>query len=216
MKKIMLIPVLLFIVASASAQSKLRLNGYASYVFNDGFDEANDVNTYFRGKVNGGLQWGGGLEFFTNPYYSLELMYLNKSTTAPVDFRAGLTTQARHEDFDVSLNYILLAGNRFKPMSNGKVEGFGGLMMGVLITDVKSPSTGESGSNTNFAWGGRLGANIWLSDRIGLRLTTQILASTKATGGDLYFSYYGPIVLEDYTTLWQYGLGGGLTFRLGN
>ena len=216
MKKIMLIPVLLFIVASASAQSKLRLNGYASYVFNDGFDEANDVNTYFRGKVNGGLQWGGGLEFFTNPYYSLELMYLNKSTTAPVDFRAGLTTQARHEDFDVSLNYILLAGNRFKPMSNGKVEGFGGLMMGVLISDVKSPSTGESGSNTNFAWGGRLGANIWLSDRIGLRLTTQILASTKATGGDLYFSYYGPIVLEDYTTLWQYGLGGGLTFRLGN
>ena len=216
MKKIMLIPVLLFIVASASAQSKLRLNGYASYVFNDGFDEANDVNTYFRGKVNGGLQWGGGLEFFTNPYYSLELMYLNKSTTAPVDFRAGLTTQARHEDFDVSLNYILLAGNRFKPMSNGKVEGFGGLMMGVLISDVKSPSTGESGSNTNFAWGGRLGANIWLSDRIGLRLTTQILATTKATGGDLYFSYYGPIVLEDYTTLWQYGLGGGLTFRLGN
>ena len=215
MKKIMLIPVLLFIVASASAQSKLRLNGYASYVFNDGFDEANDVNTYYSGKVKGGLQWGGGFEFFTNPYYSLELMYLNKSTTAPVDFRAGLTNPAKHEDFDVSLNYILLAGNRFKPMSNGKVEGFGGLMMGVVISDVKAPSTGESGSNTNFAWGGRIGANIWLSSRMGLRLSTQILASTKATGGDLYFSYYGPVVLEDYTTLWQYGLGGGLTFRLG-
>jgi len=211
----MLIPVLLFIVASASAQSKLRLNGYAAYVFNDGFDEANDVNTYYKGQVDGGLQWGGGLEFFTNPYYSLELMYLNKSTTAPVDFRVGATSQAKHEDFDVSLNYILLAGNRFKPMSNGKVEGFGGLMMGVVISDVKAPSTGESGSNTNFAWGGRLGANIWLSDRIGLRLTTQILSATKATGGDLYFSYYGPVVLEDYTTLWQYGLGGGLTFRLG-
>ena len=216
MKKIMLIPVLIFIVASASAQSKFRLNGYAAYVFDDGFDEANDVNTYYKGKVKGGLQWGGGLEFFTNPYYSLELMYLNKSTTAPVDFRAGLTTQAKHEDFDVSLNYILLAGNRFKPMSSGKVEGFGGLMMGVVISDVKAPSTGESGSNTNFAWGGRIGANIWLSDRIGLRLSTQILSATKATGGDLYFSYYGPVVLEDYTTLWQYSLGGGLTFRLGN
>jgi len=215
MKKIMLIPILIFIVASASAQSKFRLNGYASYVFDDGFDEANDVNTYYNGKVKGGLQWGGGFEFFTNPYYSLELMYLNKSTTAPVDFRTGLTSQAKHEDFDVTLNYILLAGNRFKPMSSGKVEGFGGLMMGVLISDVKVPSTGESGSNTNFAWGGRIGANIWLSSRMGLRLSTQILASTKATGGDLYFSYYGPVVLEDYTTLWQYGLGGGLTFRLG-
>ena len=215
MKKIILIPVLIFIVASASAQSKFRLNGYASYVFDDSFEEYGDVNTYFDGKVKGGVQFGGGLEFFTNPNYSVELMYLNKSTTAPVDFRAGIGNPAKHEDFDVSLHYILLAGNRFQQMSSGKVEGFGGLMLGALISDVESPSTGEGGSNTTFAWGGRLGANIWMSSRVGLKLQAQILASTKATGGDLYFSYYGPIVLEDYTTLWQFGLGGGLTFRLG-
>jgi hypothetical protein len=215
MKKIILIPFLIFIVASASAQSKFRLNGYASYVFDDSFDEANDVNTYFKGKVKGGLQWGGGLEFFTNPNYSVELIYLNKSTTAPVEFRAGLANPKRTENFDVSLHHILLAGNRFQQMGSGKVEGFGGLMLGVLISDVEAPSNGQSGSNTTFAWGGRVGTNIWMSDRIGLKLQAQILASTKATGGDLYFSYYGPVVLEDYTTLWQFGLGGGLTFRIG-
>ena len=215
MKKIILIPVLLFIVACASAQPNLRFNLYGSYVFDDSFDEASDLNTYFRGKVKGGLQWGGGLEYLTSEYSSIELLYLNKTSTAPVDFKIGVTNPADHEDFDVSLNYILLAGNGLKELKPGKIEGFGSFMLGALITNVDVPSSGESGSNTSFAWGGRLGTNIWMSPKVGIKLQAQVLASSKATGGELYFSYYGPIVLETYTTLWQFGLGGGLTFKLG-
>lgn len=215
MKKIILIPVLFFLVGHASAQNKLRLNLYGSYVFDDSFEEANDINTYFRGKVKGGLQWGGGLEYLTSDYSSVELLYLNKTSTAPVDFKAGLSNPADHEDFDVSLNYILLAGNGLKELKPGKVEGFGSLMLGALISNVDAPSNGGSGSHTSFAWGGRLGTNIWMSSRVGIKLQAQVLAASKATGGELYFSYYGPIVLETYTTLWQFGLGGGLTFRLG-
>ena len=109
----------------------------------------------------------------------------------------------------------MLAGNGLKSGPTGKVEGVGSLMAGVLISDVKAPSNGQSGSNTTFAWGGRLGATIWASSRIGIKLQTQILSSSKATGGDLYFSYYGPVVLSTYTTLWQFSLGGGLAFKLG-
>ncbi len=215
MKKIILLSVLIVFAASAFAQPKFRLNLYGSYVFDDGFSESNDANTYFNGQVKGGFQWGGGIEFVTNEYSSVEILYLHKSSTAPVDFRAGLTNPARHEDFDVGLNYIMLAGNGLKASSTGKVEGVGSLMAGVLISDVKAPSNGQSGSNTTFAWGGRLGATIWASSRIGIKLQAQILSSSKATGGDLYFSYYGPVVLSTYTTLWQFGLGGGLTFKLG-
>ena len=199
----------------ASAQSKIRLNAYGSYVFDDGFDVYNDANTYYNGKVKGGAQWGAGVEYLTNEYSSVELLYLNKSSDVPSNFKGGLGQPARTETFDLSHNYILLAGNGLKKNSTGKVEGFGGLMAGVLFTNVKSPSTGNSGSNTNFAWGGRLGVNIWASQKVGIKLQAQILSSAKATGGDTYWGYWGPVYLNSYTTLWQFGLGGGLTFKIG-
>src|SRR5215203_1395978 len=99
MKKIILIPVLIFITFSASAQAKIRLNAYGSYVFDDGFDVYYDAATYYYGKVSGGAQWGGGIEVMTHPYYSVELLYLNKSTTAPTDFKSGIANPAKREDF---------------------------------------------------------------------------------------------------------------------
>ena len=213
MKKFILLPVLIFMTVCVSAQSKVRLNGYGSYVFDDGFDVVYDANSYYHGKINAGAMWGGGIEFMTQPYYSVELLYLNRSATAPADFKLGVADPVKHEDFQVDHHWIMLAGNGLR--TQGKAEGYGSFLLGALISDVKSPSTGKSGSNTSFAWGARLGANIWTSGKLGIKLQAQILAATKATGGDLYFSYYGPVVLETYSTLWQFGLGGGLTFKLG-
>lgn len=215
MKKVIFISVFAIATVYASAQSKVRLNLYSSYVFDDGFDAYNDVNTYFDGTVKGGLQWGGGIEFTPSDYYSVELTYLNKNSTVPSSFKGGLGVPERHEDFDVTLNYILLGGNGLRKSSSGKVEGFGGLMGGVLITDVKVPSEGTSGSHTNFAWGGKLGANIWVSPKIGIKLQSQLLVSSRATGGDVFYGYWGPVYLNTYTTLLQFGLGGGLTIKIG-
>lgn len=215
MKKVILISVLAIATVYASAQSKVRLNLLSSYVFDDGFDAYNDVNTYFEGTVKGGLQWGGSIEFTPSDYYSVELTYLNKNSTVPSSFKGGLGVPERHEDFDVTLNYILLGGNGLRKSSSGKVEGFGGLMGGVLITDVKVPSEGTSGSHTNFAWGGKLGANIWVSPKIGIKLQSQLLVSSRATGGDVFYGYWGPVYLNTYTTLLQFGLGGGLTIKIG-
>ena len=221
MKKIILIPVLALITICTSAQSsaqsssssKIRLNLYGNYVFEDGFDVVYDANSYFHGKINAGAMWGGGIEFMTQPYYSVELLYLNRSTTAPTDYRKSLTDQVQTQNFDVNHHWIMLSGNGFR--TTGKTEGFGSLMMGALISDVKSTTSGNSASNTSFAWGARLGTNIWTSGKLGIKLQAQILAATKATGGEAYYSYYGPVYLETYSTLWQFGLGGGLTFKLG-
>ena len=79
MKKIILLSVLIVIAASTFAQPKFRLNLYSSYVFDDGFNESNDANTYFNGQVKGGYQWGGGIEFVTNEYSSVELMYITEA-----------------------------------------------------------------------------------------------------------------------------------------
>src|SRR5688572_14140334 len=102
MKKIILVTVLALITVYSSAQSKIRLNGYGSYVFDDGFDVVYDLNSYYNGKINAGAMWGAGIEFMTQPYYGVELLYLNRSATAPSNFKITATDPVRHEDFDVS------------------------------------------------------------------------------------------------------------------
>jgi hypothetical protein len=215
MKKIIFMSVLSVATVFASAQSKVRLNAYGSYVFDDGFEVYNDINSYYNGKIKAGVQWGGGIEYVTSENSSVELLYLTKSSDVPTNFKFTAADPARQEHFDLTQHYIMLAGNGLKTTGSGKVEGFGSLMGGVLISDVKSKSQDKSGSNTDFAWGARLGANIWVSHKVGIKLQAQILSSAKATGGDTYWGYWGPVYLNTYTAIWQFGLGGGLTFKLG-
>jgi hypothetical protein len=214
MKKFLLL-VLVVVFATISNAQQIRLNFYSSYVFDDSFGEYYGSDNYYNGTIKGGLQIGGGIQFMTSEQYGTELLYLYKKTQAPSTFKFGNAVVEKKEDFDVTLQYILLSGNRHMMKPGSKVEAYGGLMAGILINKVEAPSNGGSTSNTNFAWGGRLGANIWLSEKIGIKLQTQILSALNATGGELYYSWYGPVTVPDYSVLWQYSLGGGLVFKLG-
>ena len=213
MKKIFLLLVLAGTMTTMMGQHA-RLNFYSAYTFDDGFDVVNDLNTYYNGTVKGGIQWGGGLEYVFNHVSSAELLYLHRSTTVPATFKFGSNTQVRNETFDLKHDFIMLSGDGHFG-NGGKVEGYAGVMAGVLISNLEAPSIGKSSSNTNFAWGGRVGTNIWFSPKLGLKLQALILSASRATGGDYYWSWYGPIYLTEYSTLWQFSLGGGLTFKLG-
>ena len=213
MKKIFLLLVLAGTMTTMMAQHA-RLNFYAAYTFDDGFDVVNDANTYYNGTIKGGVQFGGGLEYMFNKQSSAELLYLHRSTTVPANFKFGTGTQTRQETFDLKHDFIMLSGDGHFG-SGGKAEGYAGVMAGVLISHLEAPSLGKSSSNTNFAWGGRLGTNIWFSPKMGLKLQALILSASRATGGSYYWSWYGPIYLTEYSTVWQFSLGGGLTFKLG-
>jgi len=213
MKKIILLLVSVATMTTMMGQHA-RLNFYAAYTFDDGFDVVNDANTYYNGTVKAGVQFGGGLEYMFNKQSSAEILYLHRSTTVPANFKFGTGTQARKETFDLKHDFILLSGDGHFG-SGGKAEGYAGVMAGVLISHLEAPSLGKSSSNTNFAWGGRIGTNIWFSPKLGLKLQALILSASRATGGDYYWSWYGPIYLTEYSTLWQFSLGGGLTFKLG-
>ena len=215
MKKVMFSALLMTIAFVAFGQKGARLNFYSAYVFDDGFDVVNDANTYYNGTVKGGYQWGAGLEYLFNPQSSAEILYQHRSTTVPATFKFGSGTQARTENFDLKHDFIMLSGDGHFAKHGGKAEGYAGLMAGVLISNLEAPSLGKSSNNTNFAWGGRLGTNIWFSPKLGLKLQAQILSASRATGGDYYWSWYGPIYLTTYSTLWQFGLGGGLTLKMG-
>jgi hypothetical protein len=214
MKKILLSLSFISIVALASAQH-IRLNVYSSYVFDDGFDAYNNANSYYNGKVSAGVQWGGGIEYLADPSYGVELLYYYKNSDVPSRFKVGTLTTERNETLDLTQHYILLSGNRHMETDNHKVTGYGGLILGMVISEVDVPSNGNHSSNSNFAWGARLGTDIWLTPKIGLKLQAQILSATRASGGDLYYGYWGPVAVPDYSTLWQFGLGGGLAFKMG-
>ena len=213
MKKIFLLLVLAGTMTTMMGQHA-RLNFYAAYTFDDGFDVVSDANTYYNGTVKGGVQWGAGLQYMFNKQSSAEVLWLHRSTTVPANFKFGTGTQTRSETFDLKHDFIMLSGDGHFG-NGGKAEGYAGVMAGVLISNLEAPSLGKSSSNTNFAWGGRVGTNIWFSPKMGLKLQAMILSASRATGGDYYWSWYGPIYLTEYSTLWQFSLGGGLTFKLG-
>jgi hypothetical protein len=211
---------LLFLVLSVTTgftvfSQEFRINAYGAYTFDDSYNEAVDANTYYNGKIKGGAQWGGGIQYLPHPQYGVELLYLQRNSTAPTTFKAGTAQPVRKEDFDITSSYIMLSMDGIKKSTSGKVEGYGGFLLGMVIAKAEAPSTGGSASNTNFAWGARAGANIWASHKVAIKLQALLLSSARAAGGDLYFGYWGPIVLTDYAVTYQFSLGGGLVFRLG-
>jgi hypothetical protein len=218
MKKYLLTSLLVvYVSAVAFAQTEKRLNVYGSYVFDDSFDSYYDAYNYYSGTIKGSGQYGAGLEFLVKPEYGIELLWYGQNTTAPTYYLSeGYFYTEEFTEFDVNANYIMLAGNRHMLAPSGKVEGYGGLLLGVGFGSVKNPDNGASGNFTKFSWGMRLGATIWASDRIGIKLQTQILSMVQAVGGSVYFGTGGSGAgVSTYSSFLQFGLGGGLAFRLG-
>lgn len=211
MKKAVLFAILFVSVFTASAQ--LRLNAYAAYTFDDGFDVYGDATNYYYGTLKGGSQLGLGLQYAFNPYSAAEILWVHRTTTAPATFKFGVGNE-RKETFEVKHDYIMLSGDGLYSKS-AKFEGNAGFMAGVLISSVDAPTVNKSGDRTNFAWGGRLGGTLWASPKLGIKLQAMLLSSSTATGGDTYWGYWGPVYLTTYSTLWQFSLGGGLSLKLG-
>src|SRR6478672_5718197 len=142
MRKFFFCLVLTICIGLSGYSQKARLNVYGNYVFN--------------GKVKGGLQWGGGVEFRLHESYGLELMYLRQDTKVPMEYYDYNDNDVKHTDFDLAINYILAGGVR-SVRTSAKAEPFGGLMLGMAILDAKNPDKSTTESATKFAWGARLG-----------------------------------------------------------
>ena len=97
------------VMANSSFTPHLRINGYTFYAFDDRVDSYYSNTEYFNGKIKGGFQWGGGLEYMMAPFQSVELSYLRLDTEAPLEYyQNGI----QHSVFDVATNYIFLGSNR--------------------------------------------------------------------------------------------------------
>jgi hypothetical protein len=214
MKKIILS---LFLVAGitvmANAQN-VRLNGYAAYVFDDKVDSYYDQTNQYYGQINGGFQWGAGLEYMVSPSKGIEIKYLRRDAVAPMHYYKNSIIQ-QNKNFDVALNYILLGGSNYF-QTGGKVEPYGGASLGMCIITLKNAEAGNDNQATKFAWGVKLGTNIWATEKVGIKLQVDLISAVQSAGGGLYFGTGGASAgVGMYSTMYQWVLGGGLTFKLG-
>lgn len=201
------------VVVNKSFTPHLRVNGYTFYAFDDYVDSYYSNTEFFKGTIKGGFQWGGGFEYMMSPVQSVELSYLRLNTDARITYYDG---RQKTSDFDVATNYILLGGNRYFP-SSGIVEPYAGLQAGVAIFNIENPDTGRSDNATKFAWGMKLGLNIWATDNVGLKIQGGLNSAVQAAGGSFYFGGGGSGAgISTYSSFYQFYIGGGLTFRMGN
>jgi hypothetical protein len=190
----------------------LRLHVYTAYAFDDQVDSYYSTTAYYKGTIKGGFEWGGGLEYLLSPAYGIEAYYLRLDSKANLVYYNVIE---RSGEFDLASNYVMLGGNRYLVLANPRIEPYGGLQIGMGIFDITNPETDESASAVKFAWGLKAGINIWASDRVGIKLQAGLLSVVQSVGGSLYFGTGGAGAgVASYSTIYQWTLGGGLTFNL--
>lgn len=203
--------------ASRSYDTNLRLNLYSSYVFQDSFDSYYSGGNY-AGHLQDGLQYGGGIEYIVGHNKGIELSYIGQTTTAPTTFYYANPINNKTINYDVQMNYIMFGGNKYFRPTGSKVEGFGGLMIGMNVVNINNSNAltskqYPSQNLTKFAWGIKGGAIVWMTDKVGLKLQAQLLSTSQSFGGGFYLGTGGSgAAVSSYSSVYQFSLGGGLVF----
>jgi len=201
--------ILITSVCITNAQKSIKVNGYGGYLFNDKVGSYATQTNYYDGTINGGFQWGVGVEYEVVPAYGIELLYLRQDTKAPIDY---YLSGDKHTDFDLAINYILFTGNRYlKPDS--KIVPYAGALFGAAIFNLKNPdNNNEQGTRTTFAWGLKGGILFKTDSRLSIKLQAQLLSALQAVGGGMYFG--GGSGVTTYASTFQFGFSGVLSIKL--
>lgn len=194
----------------AQAQ-EVRLNLYSGYVFDDAVDSRYDAYNYYNGKVKGAYQWGAGFELMAAPKTGVELSFQRMKTTAPL-YYYNVGTQ--FTEFDLTMNHLMLGVNRYFRSEGSMAEFYTGAQVGLLSMPWRNPIKLSNGSMEKLAWGLKAGLNIWPMSNVGIKIQGQMQSAMQAVGGGLYMGTGGAHVgLTSASTLYQFGITGGLIFR---
>jgi hypothetical protein len=208
MRKIALILLAVFARAIHSfAQTSVELIPTAGYTFASRTDFYSDY-----GRIADGLNLGGSIKFNINRSTGIEVLYSHMSTTSGIYQYGPDRTQLAGGN--LNLDYIMLGPVQSFNIPNSTVRPFIGFLLGAAIF---TPDAGSgNSSDTKFAMGFQLGTNIYISPRVGIQLKAQLLSPVDGAGGGFYFSNYGSGGgLNTYSSIYQFGLGGGLIIGLG-
>jgi hypothetical protein len=208
MRKIAIIlsVVLVFLSAGRTlAQTSVELIPQVGYAF----PERNDFfNTY--GRVAGGLNLGGAVNFNINRNFGIEVLYNHASSSSGLynyGYDGGTQINGGHLNQDFIMAGPVISGN----IPNSTVRPFLGLLLGA---DIMTPAPGFQ-SNSYFAVGFQVGTNIYITPRVGIQLKAQFLSPAGGAGGAFYYNNYAGGQINPNQSTYQFTLGGGLIIGLG-
>ena len=202
-KTTILATLLIMTFSLASIAQSVELTPLFGYTFRSTVQITNG-----EARVNDGFTYGGALTIAPSPYNAIEISYYGYQTTA--------TAQSGYSGFefvskDVSVNYILIGGQRLFPV-NDKVTPFTGFNLGAGWLGSKDDSFSTI---TKFSMGFDAGVKIRVSEKVGVRLQTIFTFPITSTGGSMYWGSGGSGVgLTGYVPIWSFGFNGGLIFKI--
>lgn len=185
---------------NAQDARSFSLNLYGGYNFSDKIDYDG-----YSAKIEDAFQYGAGFEYFFSTNNSVELKYLRTDTKLPFYGPAG--NQLNSGDDKGALNFILLDGTHYFDTGSNLLPYLGG-GLGVGITE-----TPQSGGGTYFAWNIKGGVKIKTASSVSVNLNAYLQSMSAAVGNSYYWTYYGPVGVEDYVSTYQFGLGAVLSFN---
>jgi hypothetical protein len=200
MRSTVALAALILLAGGISAQD-LRINLTGGYIFRDRFPLTTTLGV-LEATIREAPVFGGGLEYLVNEDYGMELYYMGMPTVG------SLRDRSQRYSEDLMVNYIMAGGVRYAPFAE-RVKGFGGVSLGIALFE------GETVSRAYAAWGLRGGVLINATERIGLRIGAQLHSPIEAVGGGLYIGTGGTGGgVQTYSTIYQFGFVGGLSFTL--
>ncbi len=202
-KKLLFLVVLSIWTSISVLAQSIELAPFAGYTFRSTVNITNG-----QARVNDGFTYGGALTYTAGLYNAIELSYYRYQTNA--------TAQSSYSGFEfvdtpVAVNYMLIGGQRIVP-ANEKVSGFTGFNLGAGWLGSRDDSFSTI---TKFSVGFVAGLKVMASDKIGLRLQTNLALPITSAGGSFYWGTGGSGVgLTGYVPIWSFGFTGGLVYKI--
>ncbi|MDR3716891.1 MAG: outer membrane beta-barrel protein [Puia sp.] len=194
------------LVTKSEAQTSIELIPSAGYTFASRTDF---YNSY--GRTGGAFNFGGSVQFNVSRGFGVELMYNHMNTNTGL-YQYGYNG-TKLAGGDLALDYYMLGLVQSFTIPNSTVRPFIGLLLGAANY---TPGGDNYSDETKFAWGLELGTNVYITDRIGLRLKAQLLSPVDAAGDGYYYNNYGSASNQaNYPGIYQFSLSGGLIIGLG-
>ncbi|HEV2481291.1 MAG TPA: hypothetical protein VGS79_16575 [Puia sp.] len=198
---------LVFCTARSFAQTAVEFIPQVGYSFPARNDFYGDY-----GRVAGGLNLGGALNFNVTRSFGFELLYNHQSTSSGI-YNYGYDGGAKLVGGDLNQDYIMGGFVFSGTIPYSTVRPFLGLLLGA---DIITPMGGNNyASNSHFAAGIQLGTNIYISPRVGIQLKAQFLSPVNSAGDAYYYSNYYGGGINPNQSIYSFTLGGGLIIGLG-
>lgn len=206
--KIAVLASMLFI--STIGFSQLEISPTAGYFF------GGKVNFYEGSlKLNDNVDFGINFSFEVDEGSFIELSYIGSKSSAywrPYNYMPNYPSQ----DFNINSNYFLIGGLHQVPMGSQNVLGFGTLKAGLGYFNSLDNSISDV---WRFSIGMGLGVKIFITERVGIRLSGNMYMPLYFNGVGAYVGVGGGGVssglsLNSTAVIIQGDFSGGLIFVL--